>query len=178
MVQTANDVTQVLETALQNEMKSYEILENGKNNVDNPLAKATFDFLANEELKHIEIIKQFTSTLTGKSDFDIDELLALTTPDAKQHIKSIFERFKVSFEEVGATDQPRMETYRVAMDMERQGHDFYKRAADQTSDEKAKRLYQFLAGEEVKHFELIQDTHDFLQQPDALLAIEERWMQT
>ncbi|MDO8589559.1 MAG: ferritin family protein [Armatimonadota bacterium] len=177
MSQIADDARQVLEMALQNELKGREILEQAKENVENPLAKATFDFLAHEEDKHIAIIKQFASGLTGEQELDMAELTTLTTPEAKQRIRSIFERFRVAFEEVSATDQPRLEAYRVAMDMERAGHDFYKRAALQASDEKSRRLYEFLAGEEIKHFELIQDTHDFLQQPDALLAVEERWMQ-
>ena len=177
MAQVSDDAKQVLETALQNELKAREILQQSRENVDNPLAKATFDFLADEELKHIVIIKQFASGLTGEEDLDTDEMTTLTTPEAKQRIASIFERFRVAFEAVSTSDQPRQEVYEVAMDMERHGHDFYTRAAQQTSDEKSKRLYEFLAGEEIKHFELIQDTHDFLQQPDAMLAIEERWMQ-
>jgi rubrerythrin len=177
MVQSFNDPKEVLEMALQNELKGREILIGAKDNVQNPLAKATFDFLASEELKHIDIINQFAASLDGAETPDVDALSALTAPDAKEHIKSIFERFRVAFEAVGATDQPRLETYRVAEDMERQGHDFYSRAAEQATDEKAKKLYQFLAEEEIRHFELIQDTHDFLQQPDALMAVDERWMQ-
>ena len=174
MADIPDDAEQVLEMALQNELRAKEILEGAKENVENPLAKATFDFLANEELKHIAIIKQFAAGVSGEQELDMAEL---TTLEAKQQIRSIFERFRVAFEEVSATDQPRLETYRVAMDMERAGHDFYRRAAQQASDAKARRLYEFLAGEEIRHFELIQDTHDFLQQPDALLAVEERWMQ-
>jgi rubrerythrin len=176
-MQTLNDPRQVLEMALQNELKGREILEGARENVQNPLAKATFEFLANEELKHIDLLQQFAASLTGGELPDVEDLQALTTPDAKQHIKSIFERFRVAFEAVAATDEPRLEAYRVAEDMERQGHDYYNRAADQATDEKAKKLYQFLAEEEIRHFELIQDTHDYLQQPDALAAVEERWMQ-
>lgn len=176
-MQSLNDPKQVLEMALQNELKGREILEGARENVQNPLAKATFEFLANEELKHIDLIQQFAAALTGGDVPDVDDLSALTTSDAKQHIKSIFERFRVAFEAAAATDEPRMEAYSVAEDMERQGHDFYQRAAEQATDEKSKKMYQFLADEEIKHFELIQDTHDYLQQPDAMMAVEERWMQ-
>jgi len=178
MVPTANDPREVLEMALHNELKAREILQNARETVDNPLARATFDFLADEELKHIDIISKFAESLAGVGQFDEKDLLSTTTSEAKGRIKSIFERFRVQFEEVGAGDQPRLETYRVAMDMERRGHDFYKRAAEETADGEARKLYAFLAGEETRHFELIQDTHDYLQQPDALMAVEERWMQT
>jgi len=178
MVPTADSPREVAETALHNEMKAREILLDAKENVDNPLAKATFEFLANEELKHIEIIKKFAKALSGAGEFDADDLSGTTAAEAKEHIKNIFERFRVSFEEVGAGDQPRLEIYRVAMDMERHGYEFYKRAAEQALDKQARELYDFLGSEEICHFELIQDTHDYLQQPDALMAVEERWMQT
>lgn len=174
---TAN-AREVLEVALQNELKGHEILTSARENVENPLAKATFDFLANEELKHIDIIQKFAQSLAGTGEFTTEELIEMSTPEAKQNIKSIFERFRVSFEAVAASDRPRLETYEVAMDMERRGHDYYKSAAEQTTNEDARRLYEFLASEETRHFELIQDTHDYLQQPDALAAVEERWMQT
>lgn len=174
MSQAEDIISQVLDTALQNELRGREILLEARENVENPLAKATFEFLANEEMKHIDAIKTFAAGLS----IDPQALAAFDPAEAKERIYSIFERFKVAFEAVAATDEPRMEAYRVALDMERRGHNFYKRAAEQSADENARALYAFLASEEIKHFELIQDTHDFLQQPDALLAIEERWMQT
>ena len=63
-----------------------------------------------------------------------------------------------------------------AIKSERYGHDFYEKAAELAHDPTARKLYQFLAGEEQKHFEIIQDTHDFLKQPDAFMAVEEQWM--
>jgi len=170
-------VDEVFEMALRYEDEGRTILLNAKEAVENPLAKATFDFLANEELKHIDAIKRFAETLSGSGEFDPNNLTAISGEDAKRRVKHIFERFRTAFESVGAGDQPRLETYRVAMDMERHGHDFYSRAARQSDDAKTKRLFEFLAEEEIRHFELIQDTHDYLLQPDALMAIEERWMQ-
>jgi len=177
MSQVLNDAAEVLESALRNEQEAHDILIHAREAVDNPLARATFDFLAGEELKHMQAIKQFAESLARHEEFDADDLERLTSAEARSHIILIFERFRTSFEAVGASDQPRLEIYEVAMDMERRGHDFYASAARRAADEDARKLYEFLAAEEVKHFEIIQDTHDFLRQPDALLAIEERWMQ-
>jgi rubrerythrin len=173
-----NDPNAIVEAAIVNEIEGHRILEQGKKAANTPLAKATFEFLANEELKHIDLIKDFAKTLEGVKEWDPSELKELSLSEAGRHIRGIFERFGAQFEEVAATDNERLETYKVAMDMEHRGHDFYAKAAEQVTDERAKKLFQYLADEEVKHFEIIQDTHDFLAQPDAILAMEERWMQT
>jgi rubrerythrin len=171
------DPSAVLETAIANEMEGHRILQRGREAATEPLAKATFEFLANEELKHIEIIRDFAKTLDGVTPWDESVLKGGSLSDAFKHVRSIFERFGAQFEAVSASDHERLEIYEVAMDMERRGYEFYSRAAQQASDERARRLFSFLAGEEQRHFQMIQDTHDFLQEPDALLAMEERWMQ-
>jgi len=177
MTEQTSDVNEALRMALRYEEEGREILLNAKDAVENPLAKATFDFLADQELKHVDVIKRFAETLSGSGEFDLSKLTAITNEETKRGVKHIFERFRAAFESVGAGDQPRLETYRVAMDMERHGYDFYSRTARDSDDAEIRQLFAFLATEEIRHFELIQDTHDYLLQPDALMAIEERWMQ-
>jgi rubrerythrin len=168
----------VIDTAIANEIEGHKILLRGKETANEPLARATFEFLANEELKHIRIIKEYSESIAGVRAWDPSSLEETTLSDAGSSIHGIFERFAAQFEAAGTAEDERLEVYRVAMDMERRGFDFYSRAADKASDERARTLYRFLAGEEQRHFRIIQDTHDFLEQPDALLAMEERWMQT
>lgn len=173
-----SDPNAVLETAIANEIEGRNILIKGKDTAETPLAKATFQFLADEELKHIELIKDFSKTLAGVKPWDSEKLEELNLSEAGSQIRSIFERFATQFEEVNTADDERLEIYRVAMDMERRGYEFYSKAAESAEDPRAKELYAFLASEEQRHFQMIQDTHDFLEQPDGLLAMEERWMQT
>lgn len=173
-----NDPKAIAETAIANEIEGRAMLERGKNSATTPLAKATFEFLANEELKHIALIKQFAESLTGTTKWCTDDLgEGLDINQACTIIKHLNERYGTEFETVGGLVDERLKVYQVAMDMERQGYAFYSNAAKHATNEQARELCQFLADEEAKHFEILQDTHDFLQQPDALLAMEERWMQ-
>ncbi|HOK55294.1 MAG TPA: ferritin family protein [Armatimonadota bacterium] len=173
-----NDPQAIMEAAIANEIEGHKILQRGKKTVDSPLARATFEFLANEELKHIELIKDFSQVIAGIKKWDPESLQETTLSDAGNGIRGIFEQFAHQYEEVSIADDERLQIYQVAMDMERRGYDFYTKAADKVQDERAKKLLQFLASEEIRHFQIIQDTHSFLQQPDAILAMEERWMQT
>lgn len=169
----------VIQAALRFESEGHRILADAASSASDPLSKATFEFLAEQELKHISTIQSFAMALANEGEFD-PELLGspIDLAYAGNEIKGIFARYKNQYEAAAASPaQPRMEAYQVAMDMERHGHEFYEQAAEKASDELSRRLYHFLAGEEEKHFQIIQDTHDYLKQPDAFQAVEERWMQ-
>ena len=172
-----DDPNAVVEMAIKFEIEGHRILQQAKEASSEPLAIATFEFLANEELKHIEIIKEYSKTLEGAKKWNPDMLKGLTLAGASTGIRGIFERFGAQFEEAGTAPDQRMEVYKVAMDMERRGYDFYSSASEKSTDKKSQNLYRFLAGEEMRHFRIIQDTHDFLDHPDGFFAIEERWMQ-
>lgn len=176
MEMLSNDPKSVAETALLYEAEGHKILVEAGTQATDPLSKATFEFLANQEIKHMEAIKAFASSLDGKGEFDTEALTETSVAQACTEIKGIFTKFKDEFDEAAAC-ATRLDVYDIAMDMERRGHDLYADAAKASTDADARKLYQFLANEEVHHFEIIQDTHDFLQQPDAFMAVEERWMQ-
>jgi rubrerythrin len=173
-----DDPNAVLDAAIANEMEGRKILLRGQEAASTPLAKATFQFLANEETHHIELIEEFSQSLKGVKTWDPESMKEISMSEVGVAIKGIFERFATQFEAVATADDERLEIYKVAMDMERRGFDFYSSAAAKSEDPQAKGFYTFLAHEEQRHYQMIQDTHDFLAQPDALLAMEERWMQT
>lgn len=173
----SNDPKEVAESALRYEAEGYKILSDAKTAATDALSQATFGFLAAQELTHVEAIKAFTGMISGDGEFDLNAIAnPLTEEDAKQEIKGIFAQFKDRFDQAAA-QETRLDVYEVAMDMERRGHEFYSDAALKSTDAVSKKLYEFLAAEEQKHFDIIQDTHDFLKQPDAFMAVEERWMQ-
>ncbi len=175
MAEIPADPKQVLDMALQNEVQGHKILSDARDICQDKLAKATFDFLAKEELKHIEIIKRFAQTGVASAPLASD---TLSRADAAREIKGIFAQFGWQYEQVASEFNARAEAYRTAMEMERHGHHFYHQAAENAQDPEVKKFFDFLAAEEVRHFEILQDSLDFLEQPDAMLALEERWMQS
>ncbi|BCW98097.1 MAG: hypothetical protein KatS3mg024_0924 [Armatimonadota bacterium] len=173
-MQIPDDPRQVLEMALNNEKQGYKILTDASAACDDKLAKATFEFLAREELKHMDIIKKYAETGIAEAP---SSAAIITKADIAKGVKGIFEQFGWQYEQAAHQDEAREEAYRTAMEMERHGHHFYAQAAQKARDPEARKFYEFLAQEEIRHFEIIQDSLDFLTQPDAMLAMEERWMQ-
>lgn len=172
-----NDPKAVVDAALEFEKQGYQILCDAGDKSGDPLSKATFEFLAEQELHHIDTIKAFAGALAESGEFDPNRIGSpLTGEQLREGIRSIFERIRPEFEATAGKDEERMEVYAAALNMERHGHDFYESAAGNTSDAAAQKLYEFLTAEETKHFTVIQETRDFLRQPDAFMAIEEHWM--
>jgi rubrerythrin len=172
----SNDPRQVVQSALQYEAEGHKILIDARDEATSPLSRATFGFLADQELKHIEAIKSYAASLENTGDFDPDALAELSLEHAEHEIRGIFAQFREQFEEA-ATLETREDVYQVAEDMERRGYNFYSAAAEQLTGDSAKKLYAWLAGEETKHFTIIQETLEYIHQPDAIDALEERWMQ-
>jgi rubrerythrin len=178
MTNIPKDPNEVVEAAMAFELEGRKILINAGAKAVDPLSKATFEYLANQELNHIEAIKAFAESLAGTGSFDPNALgKPLTKLEAREGIQGIFARFKAQYEATAGKEDERQEVYKAAMDMERCGHDFYQCAAEQSADETSRKLFSFLMDEETKHFDIIQETAEFLKQPDAIMAVEERWMQ-
>lgn len=174
MADIPNNPKDVLNMALENERQGHKLLSDARDACEDRLAKATFDFLAREEIKHMEAIRAFAAA--GGAALPVSAQ-PLSKADAARSIKGIFEQFGWQYEQAAGEYDARLEAYRTAMEMERHGHEFYEEAARSAGDPKAREFYEFLAAEEIRHFEIIQETYEFLQQPDALMAMEERWMQ-
>lgn len=176
MMQFPNDPKKVAEAAMQFELEGHRILLESAEKAKDALSMATFKFLADQELKHIEAIKAFAEALGTNAEFDFCKLCtAVSKEEALREIQCFFAEYESEFENISA-DESRLQVYEVAMNMEDNGYQFYKCAAENETDPASRKFYEFLAAEEIKHFEIIQDTHDFLKQPDAFLAIEEHWM--
>ena len=177
MVTIPTDPKEIIKASLEFEEEGYKLFIDSIAKATDPLTKSTFQFLADQEIKHMETIKTFASSLEGTDSFDLDTLPeTINVPKAKQEIRNIFAQIGAEFDGVVGDEDERMEVYKVAMKLESRGHDFYGTASDQATDDNARRIYRFLSDEEAQHYMIIQDTFMYLMQPDAFMAIDEHWM--
>jgi rubrerythrin len=165
---------EAIKTALQNEEKSVELYEESAEDTMTPIAKKTMLFLAGWEKQHITRIKQFQEYATGKTDtLDID---TMSSENPVKVVRGFFDMNMDDFKEkIKGTDND-LKLYETAMEIEKAGYDFYKKAAEETDDEKAKQLFEWLAKEENTHFEFLQDQHSYLSDPLSWNLDEERWI--
>ena len=176
-VQVPSDPRGVLELALKNEKTSYDMYADARGKSTTDLAKHTFQFLCDEESRHMKAIKEYFRALEeGREPDAVQETHVLDY--ARGQLRSVFERFRGDVEAATAAQEQHMAAYEVAIDIEKTGYEFYKQASAQAETGFAKEFYAWLMNEENAHYDLISQTYDFLKRPDGFLAEMERWMQT
>jgi len=117
-----------------------------------------FAQLADDEEKHYETFKALKANATPK--------MAAST--ALEDAKNLFESLPRDLDRSGAQDD--LEAYRYAMKLESDSFRFYEDAAGRESDAGVRALLLQIAGEEQKHFNILQNIYDFVNAPNQYLA--------
>jgi rubrerythrin len=66
------------------------------------------------------------------------------------------------------------EAFKIAMEMEKKGMEFYTKAMSQTPSDKEQRLFQQLAKEEQEHYAVFSQTYSFLNETGNWFLWEEK----
>ncbi|MCP4580605.1 MAG: ferritin family protein [candidate division Zixibacteria bacterium] len=163
---------EALSMAIEMEKEGQSFYRKTADKASDKMTKQVFEFLAGEEMKHIEAIKNFyDSEIAGQSS-DFNEILGSYTPEKTR--RAILGLFK-GLGEKAPVDKPDMEAYSFARDFEKNGENFYREAASKATDENVKKLFEFLVEEEVRHFQMIDDSMAFLENPSEWFHRQEKW---
>jgi rubrerythrin len=102
--------------------------------------------------RHLELLRKIFDGL----DITISDVSPM------KNIKTVFEEMKDEMMERVEATTDELEAFKIAMQMEKEGLEFYKKAASEVSSEKEKALFERLAVEEQQHYNIFANTHDFL----------------
>jgi len=113
--------------------------------------------LANDEVKHYNIIEQMMKT-------DVSAELAET--DILKNAKNIFIKIKGK-NLVFDFDLPQVDFYRKAQEFEEKSYKFYLEMSDKVKIESQKKIFLKLAGEEKQHMFLLENLVEFVSRPET-----------
>jgi len=116
--------------------------------------------LADEELKHFEILKRMSN-----NELDIE----MASTDSLQDVRNIFTEMQEKNTGIG-TDAGHVNLYRKAREHEEKSYHFYLEKSEQAERESEKEIFLKLAKEEKKHMILMANIADFVEQPDVWIA--------
>jgi rubrerythrin len=152
-----------LEVALNNEQREREFyLKNAKRS-KNPLGKAMFEQIADEELEHYERLKQLHEKWEKEESWP--ETVPLKVKDTI--VKDILKDTVKKGEKMPPGDVDDLEAIETAIDFEAEGAVYYARLRDKVTDPKEKQFFNLLADMEHEHFVSLKDTQEFLTDPAA-----------
>lgn len=161
----------MLKTALEMEEEGGRFYEKAVAESENPLARDILQMLREDELVHVERIKQIYAALSGGGAWNEDWRQA---PAPRRDLSQIFHDL--------ATRQPPdthpsaadIEALEVGLDFEAKSVSFYKKHLAQAEDPLEIAFLQALVAEEEAHFRVLDDLELYLTDPDSWFFQKEK----
>jgi rubrerythrin len=147
----------VLQMAIQTEIDGYGFYRKFAEQTEDPAARAMFERLAQDEVMHLELLRNVKALLEADGEWIRYEGVPLPPVEGAP----IFSRERVEQNVVAYTSD--LSALRVAYLIEKDAVDFYRRAARETDDPNGKRIFLDLVKMEEGHLALLQGEYDFLR---------------
>jgi rubrerythrin len=123
--------------------------------------KSLFQSLADDEVKHIERLKETFSKLSISEKFtEAPSPLA-----AEKQWKNIFEKAKGTIDTVVKASSSDIDALQLGIDFEEKGMKYYSTLSEESKNPLEKKFYRILAQEENRHFLILKDSHEMLTDP-------------
>jgi len=167
---------EALQLALKMETDGYNFFKDAATKARTPLAKEAFQYFAEWELEHVEFIKKMYQKLSDSGEWLSVDQMNQKVGDATAAIKTIFKEKHEQIDEHVKTETSDLEAYLLAKDIEDKATAFYKSKADVAEDPAAKKFFTFMIDLEREHYNILNNSYRFLQDPALYNLEEESWM--
>ncbi|MEJ2634448.1 MAG: ferritin family protein [Calditrichia bacterium] len=164
---------EVLKIALEMEEEGYRTYTDGAKKVHNSLGRRMLERLAQDEIAHMERIREAYEALEGKRSWE--DVSMHNSGDAPT-FENIFNRLRGelnrSLEELGQRGVDDEEVIETALNLESHGKFFYAEAAKKAKDLKVKEFLEILAKEEESHYKALRNINNFMADPANWFATQ------
>ena len=153
-----------LELAMKMETDAITFYTEAARKTKYPAGKKMFQTITEDEKRHLEMIAQIVKGLN------------ITHKDVSpvKNVKTVFESMKDEMMHKVEATADELEAFKIAMQMEKEGMEFYKKTLAGAKKEKEKALLERLIQEEQQHYELFSNTYQFLADTGNWFMWEER----
>lgn len=150
---------EILRQAMQIEQEGQEFYLKAAQTTKDKKGQEMFDMLAKDEQNHFQIIRKQYNALKSRNKW-------ISSPEIKKtHInlnEPLFPKDKETFEKVITTKSNDIDALLFGLDIENKSYDLYYKAASETTDTLGKTMFEFLAGQERGHFNILMMRYEFL----------------
>lgn len=157
----------VLKEAMQIEQEGCEFYMEAAQTTQGEKGQEIFRDLASDEENHLRLIQKQYNALTSQSKW-------VSSPEIKPMRidlgKPLFPKGSEALEKAIKTKSRDSDALLFGLDIESKSFDMYCRAAIKTADARGKAMFEFLAGEERSHFNILMMRYESLSGPTAWSA--------
>ncbi len=157
-------ISEAVATAIKMETDAIAFYEESANKANHAFGKEMFKGFVKDEKRHLAMLQNLFKGLGLKEDF----------ASPKAEIKTVFSMLKDQMMQRAEAIQSEMDAVKIALDMEKAGFDFYKKAAADAPTPEEKKLFDRLVLEENDHFSILNETYTFLENTGQWFMYEER----
>lgn len=141
-----------IQIAIRMETDAIKFYTEAAGKASNPVGKKMFLTIAEDEKRHLDIISKIVKGLDIKMS-DVSPM---------QNIKTVFESMKNDMMSRVEATNDEMEAFKIAMQMEKEGIEFYKNLMTDLKTNKETALFEKLIAEEKQHYNIFANTYTFL----------------
>jgi rubrerythrin len=152
-----------IEIAIKMEKDSIQFYTEASQKTGNPVGKKMFLSIAADEKRHLEMLSQIFKEIDIKMQ-DVNPM---------KNIRTVFETMKDKMNEKVKATTDELEAFKIAMQIEKEGIEFYKKAGLEARTEKEKSLFERLIKEEQQHYDIFVNTYSFLYDTGSWFMWEE-----
>ena len=152
----------MLEEAIRFETDGREFFLKAAEKANTYFAKVIFQMIAEEELEHIQRIKQIY-----ESDLTSQKPEHPPVASRQSNLPTIFQEAKEQMSQGVMVEADEREAIRLAVQLEFKGHEFYTRLTQEATDDFEKAFYQHLAQEELVHFSILRQMEEAVMNPTS-----------
>ncbi len=152
-----------LELATKMETDAIQFYTEAARKTKYPAGKKMFQAVTEDEKRHLDMI---TRIIKG---------LQVTARDMSpmKNIRTIFAQMKDEMMQKVEATADELEAFKIAMTMEKEGVEFYRKMLSEAKKEKEKELIERLIGEEEQHYAIFANTYQFLADTGSWFMWEE-----
>ena len=153
-----------LELAVKMEKDAVTFYSEAAQKTKHPAGKKMFETITEDEKRHVEMVSQLIKGL-GVTHQDVNPM---------QNMKTVFESMKDELMKKVEATSDELEAFKIAMSMEKQGLEFYKKMLAGSKTDKERELLERLIKEEQHHYDLFANTYQFLSDTGNWFMWDER----
>ena len=153
-----------LEMAMKMEADAIRFYTEAAQKTKYPAGKKMFLTITEDEKRHLQMVSQIVKGLN----------VTIKDVSPMKNVKSVFETMKTEMMHKVEATTDELEAFKIAMEMEKEGVEFYKKTLAGAGKEKEKALLKRLVQEEEQHYDIFANTYQFLADTGNWFLWEER----
>lgn len=141
-----------VQLAIKMETDAIKFYREAAERTKNPVGKKMFLSITKDEQRHLEMLSGIFKGIN----------ISIKDVSPTKNIKTIFQEMKDMMMKRAEATTDELEAFKIAMQMEKKGIDFYTKAASEAKNGKEKALFERLIIEEQEHYDIFSNTHFYL----------------